>query len=114
MAELEILNIVNEESRNKLGNKCCLQNDESISQPRPPKIGTKPTASPTLYKNDENKELNIDLTEINVPIPLEEMTMIPSQRNKLKELFDLQDEPEDLLSHDLYLCKSLHKIPNLV
>lgn len=95
VAQLEILNVMDKESRDRLRSKVCLQHDKSALQPRPSNINANPTPSPTLHKYDKNIVLDVDSTKIDVPIPLVEFIKIPSQKAKFKEFFDLQDELKD-------------------
>ena len=69
---------MDEESKDRLRSKVCLQH---ALQPRPSNKGANPTPSLTLCKGDKNIELNVDLTRIDVHIPLVELTKIPSQRD---------------------------------
>jgi hypothetical protein len=78
-AKLEILNIMDKESRGKL---------KVHPMPTPSNESANPILS-TFHKYDKDLELNIDSTKLDVCIPLAEFIKIPSQKAKIEEFFDI-------------------------
>jgi hypothetical protein len=110
-ARMEIINKMDEESREKLRKKelqvytrqrsapQAPPSDPRFPQPRPPPPPTNnPPPSSTLPKTsdiDLNIDINGVLEKINVHVPLTEIIKIPSMRSKVEKFFRVQGEPVD-------------------
>jgi hypothetical protein len=108
---MEILNQMDEESRERLRKKEIqvytrkknapetLPSDPRLPRGRPPLPSSdSPPPQPILPKSNDI-DLNIDmaniLAKVNIHVPLTEIMKIPSMRDKVKRFLSIQEESED-------------------